>query len=88
VRHTAVVQRSGDAEVHHLDLVRGGEHHVAGLDVAVLQKNVLSLQEVNEQLLLDAVNSVRIPLAERDPEALSDDAPWQWTLSDLETEWQ
>jgi len=54
----------------------------------LLQKNVLSLAEVDEQLLLDAVNSVRIPLAERDPEALSDDAPWRWTLSDLETEWQ
>jgi hypothetical protein len=54
----------------------------------LLQKNVLSLEEVDEQLLLDAVNSVRVPLAERDPQALSNDAPWQWTLSDLETEWQ
>ncbi|WP_040776285.1 SUKH-4 family immunity protein [Nocardia pneumoniae] len=54
----------------------------------LLDKNVLSLDEVNEQLLVDAVNSVRVPLAERDPGALSDDAPWRWTLSDLETEWQ
>ncbi|MEV6323880.1 SUKH-4 family immunity protein [Nocardia sp. NPDC051787] len=54
----------------------------------LLNHNVLSLEEVDEQLLLDAVNSVRVPLTERDPAALSDDAPWRWTLSDLETEWQ
>jgi hypothetical protein len=55
----------------------------------LLQKNVLSLEEVTEQLLVDAVNSVWDPLTERDPEAMSDkNGPWQRTLSDLETEWQ
>ena len=30
-----VADRPGDAEVHHLDLAIAGQHHVAGLDVAV-----------------------------------------------------
>ncbi|MFD0362776.1 SUKH-4 family immunity protein [Nocardia sp. GCM10030253] len=54
----------------------------------LLRQNVLSLSEVDEELLFNAINSVREPLAERDPEALSDDAPWEWFLSELETEWE
>ena len=34
-RGLGVADRPGDAEVHHLDLGRPGQHHVAGLDVPV-----------------------------------------------------
>ena len=34
-RGLRVADRPGDAEVHHLDLAGAGQHHVAGLDVAV-----------------------------------------------------
>jgi hypothetical protein len=34
-RRAGVVDRAGDAEVHHLDRAGAGDHHVAGLDVSV-----------------------------------------------------
>ncbi|GAB2712715.1 SUKH-4 family immunity protein [Nocardia thraciensis] len=54
----------------------------------LLQRNVLSLTEVDEQLLADAVDSVWRPLEEQDPPAVADRAPWHWVLADLETQWQ
>ncbi|WP_433204822.1 SUKH-4 family immunity protein [Nocardia sp. CA-107356] len=49
----------------------------------LLQNNVLSLEEVTQQLVANAVNVVWNLLEEMDPRALEHDTPWNWTLSDL-----
>lgn len=56
--------------------------------LGLLKKNVLSLEEVDEEILADAVDSVRIPLSARDPAAMEGETPWKALLDDLETQYE
>lgn len=56
--------------------------------LGLLNKNVLSLEEVNKEILADAVDSVRIPLRARDPAAMEGQTAWKEWLDDLETQYE
>jgi len=56
--------------------------------LGLLKKNVLSLDEVNEETLGDAVDSVRISLSARDPAAMEGETKWKAWLDDLETQYE
>jgi SUKH-4 immunity protein of toxin-antitoxin system len=56
--------------------------------LGLLNKNVMSLEEMNEEILADAVDSVRIPLRARDPAAMEGEAAWKEWLADLETQYE
>ena len=52
-RRLGVADRTGDAEVHHLHVTGGGEHHVAGLDVAVDDPRAVAVVERGQHAAAD-----------------------------------
>ena len=56
--------------------------------LGLLKKNVLSLDEVDQEILADAVDSVRIPLSARDPAAMEGETNCKDWLDDLETQYE
>ncbi|MDQ3274220.1 MAG: SUKH-4 family immunity protein [Actinomycetota bacterium] len=55
--------------------------------IGLLKKNVMGLEEVNEEILTDAVDSVRISMRDLDPAAM-EGKPWNDLLDDLETQYE
>jgi SUKH-4 immunity protein len=55
--------------------------------IGLLNKNVMSLEVVDREILADAVDSVRIPMRDLDPAAM-EGKPWNDLLDDLETQYE
>ena len=77
-RGTDVAQRAGDAEVHDLDVAVGGDHHVAGLDVAVHDAGAVAVVERVE----DAARDLQGPLG-RDARVLLQQLTQRLALDEL-----